>query len=381
MKATIAIAGGLAQRPYQGGHTWVFLQYLLGFRRLGYDVLFLDYLEPAMCSDGAGRPSSTADSINLLYVSEVMSRFGLGERWAVIDGQSNSTFGLPRKEVARRMRSALLINVMGYLRDENFLHAAHRRVFLDIDPGVPQMWHELGQADLFTGHDAFVTIGENIGRDHCPIPTCARSWHRLPPPIFLEEWPPVAGGDGAFTSIATWRGPYGPINYQGQSYGSRVHEFRTYLSLPLHTGCRFRLALDIHKDETRDRDALHSSGWQIEDPLEAAGDPWRYRQYIRRSAAELMIAKHLYVKSRSGWFSDRSVAYLASGKPVLAQDTGFSYGGEVGLVKFRSMTEAVAGVESIQSDWARHCAAARDIACTHFDSDVVLGRWINLLGL
>jgi hypothetical protein len=381
MKATIAIAGGLAQRPWQGGHTWVFLHYLLGFRRLGYEVLFLDYLEPTMCRDAVGRPSNAADSINVRFVSDVMSRFDLGDRWAVIDGESNSTFGVLRNEVARRLRSAFLINVMGYLRDESFLGAAHRRVFLDIDPGVPQMWHELGQAGLLSGHDAFVTIGENIGRADCRIPTCGRSWHTLPPPIFLEEWPSVAGDDGAFTSIATWRGPYGPIDYQGERYGSRVHEFRKFLPLPSRTPCRFRLALDIHEHDTQDRDALLSSGWLLEDPLEAAGDPWRYREYIRRSAAELMIAKHLYVQSRSGWFSDRSIAYLASGKPVLAQDTGFSYGGDVGLIKFRSLAEALAGAECIQSDWPRHRRAARDIACIHFDSDVVLGRWIKLFNL
>jgi hypothetical protein len=384
MRETIIVAGSLAQRPHRGGHTWVFLQYLLGFQRLGWDVLFIDRLEPGMCVDRAGRPAPLESSANLRYVGEVMQRIGLAGRWAVLYDGGREVAGCSRADVLERARrSPLLLNVMGFLDDEEILGAAALRVFLDIDPGFGQMWHELGLHHPFRGHDRYVTIGERIGAPDCAIPACGIEWVPTKPPVDLAEWPFTPGGGGDFTSVASWRGPFGPLEYGGRTYGLRVHEFRRFLELPAQTSATFELALDIDEAEVDDLRRLEEHGWMLADPRVVASDPWRYRDYVRRSAAELMIAKNLYVDTRSGWFSDRSACYLASGRPVLAQDTGLDGlvpSGE-GLVKFSTMEEAAAGVEEITGDYERHSRTARAIAAEHFAAERVLPRLLATLGV
>ncbi len=384
MRETIIIAGSLAQRPHIGGHSWVFLQYLLGFRRLGFDVLFVDRLEPEMCVDTEGERTCLRSSVNLSYLAEVMERFGLGDQWSLLHDGGREVVGRSRDEIVdAARRSALLLNVMGFLDDEEILAAAPLRAFLDIDPGFGQMWRELGLHDAFRGHDRYVTIGERIGAPDCPIPTCGIDWVTTKPPVELSEWPREAEPGSAFTTVASWRGAFGPLEYEGRSYGMRVHEFRHFFELPARTSARFEVALDIDEAEVDDLRQLEANGWTLIDPRAAAGDPWRYRDYVHRSAAELMVAKNLYVDTRSGWFSDRSACYLASGRPVLAQDTGLDGllpAGE-GLLTFSTLEEAVAGVGEISGDYKRHSRAAREIAEEHFAAERVLPRLLDKLGV
>jgi hypothetical protein len=382
MRETVIIAGALAQRPWYGGHTWVFLQYLLGFQRLGFDVLFVDRLGPGMCFDATGDPAPFRSSENLRYLDHVMERFGLSGRWSLLFENGREVAGLDRKEVIERTRrSVLLLNVMGYLEDEDVLAAAPVRAFLDIDPGFGQMWNELGLARPFDGHDRHVTIGGRIGEPDCLIPTCGLDWVATLPPVELAEWPPVTSEGKRFTSVASWRGAFGPIAYEGKRYGLRVHEFRRFAELPKRTSARFEVALDIEDADAADRQSLQEHGWDLADPHMAAGNPWRYREYVQGSAAELMIAKNLYVDTHSGWFSDRSACYLASARPVLAQDTGLERllpCGE-GLMKFSTADEAAQGVEEITANYERHSRAAREIAEEHFAADRVLTRLLNEL--
>jgi hypothetical protein len=230
-----------------------------------------------------------------------------------------------------------------------------------------------------------VTVGERIGEPDCAIPTCGIEWIPTKPPVDLGEWP-RSGADAhteRFTSVASWRGPFGPLEYRGRTYGLRVHEFRRFLALPSLTEAGFEVALDIDDAEVDDRRRLDEAGWTLADPLAAAGDPWRYRHFVQSSWAELMIAKNLYVDARSGWFSDRSACYLASGRPVLAQDTGLDGlvpRGE-GLITYRTLDEAVAGVEEISGDYKRHRRAAREIAEEHFAAERVLPRLLDRLGI
>jgi hypothetical protein len=386
VRDTVVVAGSLAQRPFHGGHTWVFLQYLLGFRRLGWDVLFIDRLEPEMCVDDAGAPAAFRSSANLRYIAEVMERFGLADDWSLLYDGGREVVGCTREQLLERVgRSELLLNVMGFLDDDEILAATPLRVFVDIDPGFGQMWRELGMADPFQGHDRHVTVGGRIGAPDCAIPTCGIEWHVTNPPVELAEWPCVAGGvDGArFTSVASWRGPFGPIEYEGRTYGLRVHEFRRFLELPSITSATFEVALDIDDADSDDLRRLRDHGWRVADPRVVASDPWRYRDYVQRSAAELQIAKNLYVETRSGWFSDRGACYLASGKPVLAQDTGLDGllpSGE-GLITFSTLEEAATGAEEITGDYARHSDAARQIAAEHFAADRVLPRLLRVLGV
>lgn len=378
----LTIAGSIAQKPHQAGHSWQFLQYLLGFRRLGWDVLFVDRLERELCVDAAGRPCSPQESTGLRYLDDLMRRFGLQQAWSVaLDDGSHA--GLGRDLVLEHVRdSDYLLNVMGFLTDEEILGAARRRVFLDTDPGFGQMWRALGLADVFADHEQHVTIGERIGRDDCAIPSCGLAWITTPQPVVLEAWP-VAPSPGReeFTTIARWRGAYGPVDYEGRRYGLRVHEFRKFADLPQAADARFEIALDIHPAETADLDLLADRGWALVDPIAVGGTADSYRAYIEGSAAEFMVAKGMYVESRSGWFSERSICYLAAGRPVLAQDTGLGdlYPVGEGLLVFSTLDEAVAGVEEIRSNYARHARAAGEMAIEHFDSDKVLGRLLEQL--
>jgi hypothetical protein len=385
MKGLIVFAGSVAQKPHQGGHTWVFLQYLLGFRRLGWDVLFLDRLEPEMCVDAIGAPCPLAESTNLRYLRDVMEAFALNDSYAVACNGGEWFVGLSREEVTTRVRSAAtLINVMGFFSDSEILAAARHRVFFDIDPGFGQMWRELGLHDPYHGYDCHVTVGENVGRRGCAVPACGVAWIATRQPIVLEHWPPAAPApEGRFTSIGAWRGPYGPIEYEGRTYGLRAHEFRKFMSLPSLTREAFEVALDIHAAETNDLARLSNSGWRLVDPAKLAHTPAAYRAYIAASKAEFMVAKNMYVQSNSGWFSDRSICYLASGKPVLAQDTGLSglYPLGRGLLAFSTLEEAVAGVQEIAGSYERHCRAAREIAEEYFDSDMVLTRLLQAVGV
>jgi hypothetical protein len=311
-----------------------------------------------------------------------MARAGLGERYAaLLDGEQ--TLGISRRRLCRELADcALLLNVNGYLGDEELLAAAARRVYLDIDPGFAQMWEAQGLADSFAGHDDFVTVGTNLGAEDCRVPTGGRQWIPTLPPVVLDCWP-VAPPGTVFTSVGSWRGPFAAVEHDGSSYGLRAHEFRRFLGLPALVAAPFAIALEIDPADRRDRDALLASSWRIVDPQRELASFASYEQYVRESLAEISIAKNMYVDTRGGWFSDRSATYLASGKPVVAQDTGFGRAlptGE-GLMCFADLGGAAQAAEEVRARLPEHCAAARAIAEEHLDSSVVLGRLLERLGV
>jgi hypothetical protein len=269
---------------------------------------------------------------------------------------------------------------MGFVRDPELLAAARRRVFLDIDPGFGQVWRELGLADVFDGHDDFVTVGRNIGRAGCGVPTCGLRWLTIPHPVVLERCPVVDSGVD-FTSIGSWRGPYERIDYNGRSLGLRAHEFRRFAGLPGRVEARCRVALELDPADERDMRLLEAEGWQLIDPKEVAYDPSAYLAFVQGSRAELTIAKGIYVELRSGWLGDRTGCYLASGKPALVQDTGLAphYPLGEGLLAFSTVDEAVEGVRAIEHRYADHARAARRIAETELDSRRVLSALLEEL--
>jgi hypothetical protein len=255
-------------------------------------------------------------------------------------------------------------------------------VFLDIDPGFGQMWKALGLYDVFAGHDRCVSVGMNLGRDGCLVPGLGIEWIPTLPPVELGCWPAVPRGEH-LTSVATWRGPFGPIAYRGRVYGLRVHEFRRFFELPRRTRTTFRMALEIDPADRADLARLAEHGWGLVDPRSVAADPVAYREFIQGSAAELNVAKGLYVETRGGWFSDRSACYLASGKPVIAQDTGFAetLPAGAGLLAFTTLDEAAAAIEDVLGDYRRHARAAREMAEEHFAADRVIRRLLTRLGM
>lgn len=369
------VAGGIARLCGRGGHVWAFMQWVLGLRRLGVEVVFVDSVEATNGdSDGPGRPVAR----NLDALCTTMERFGLSGRFCVLLPGGRSV-GLTRAELERLASGALLFNFMGFLVDPGILELAGRRVFVDIDPGFPQMWRELGLADVLSGHDHYVTVGANVGGPGCAVPTCGRTWLTTPPPVVLEEWPATWAVDGAFRSIASWRGPFGPVVYGGTVYGLRVHEFRAFADLPRRTGGGFEVALDIDPADAEDRRRLLEGGWSLSRPEVVAGDPWAYRQFVQQAAGELSVAKAMYVRTNGGWFSDRSACFLASGKPVVTQETGWSsfYPAGAGLLAFSGPDEAVAAIGEVRRNYRRHALAARELAQTYFDSDLVIGRLLD----
>jgi hypothetical protein len=308
-------------------------------------------------------------------------RFGLDGEWALLEEGATRTAGLSYDAVRARASNAdIVINISGILTDETLMDTPALKVYLDLDPAFNQLWHSQGLDMHFAGHDRFVTVGQAIGTPECPVPTSGIEWIPTVPPVVLDEWP-VAGGGEQFTTIANWRG-YGSVEHEGVVYGQKAHSMRNFMDLAARTDASFLLALDIHPGETPDVEALDRNGWQIVDPATVAATPDSYRGFIAGSYAELGVAKSGYVLSRCGWFSDRSACYLATGKPVLAQDTGFTRflpAGE-GLLSFTGTDDALAGVEAIRSGYAAHALSARELAAEHFESDRVLTRLLDRLG-
>ena len=365
MSGTALVAGGVVQRSGAAGHAWVFAQYVKGLRALGWRVVFVDRVV-----DGGWEPERSRAVLELL---------GGPDGVAVLDAAGASVYGLTRSALVDVARDAdLLLNVMGYLDDPELLEAVGRRAFLDIDPGFGQMWRELGLADVFAGHDAFVTVASRI--EGSGVPTCGLPWRTTLPPVFLPEWPVAPPApDAPITSVATWRGPFAPVELGGTTYGLRVHELRRFLDLPTRAGAALELALDIHPADEADRVALLSAGWALLDPAQVAGTPAAYRRYLSGSRAELLIAKHMYVATRAGWFSDRSSCYLATGRPVVVQDTGVADAlpsGD-GVLVFSDVDGAVAAIADLGDRYGEHCEAARAIAEAHLGTDVVLPRLLD----
>jgi hypothetical protein len=385
--STVLISSALANKYLNGGAAWVPLSWTLGLRRLGFDVCFVEQIDHANCIDSDGSATSFETSANRTYFTTIMDEFGLSDVAALVyeDGEQTAG-GLSYEELLELAEdSELLINITGHLHMEPLMRRVPRKAYLDLDPGFTQYWHAAGNpGPRLEGHDFYFSIGENIGTPSCSIPTDGIRWRATRPLALLGEWPVSKDGKpDRFTTVASWRGPYGRVEAGGRTFGLKVHEFRKVIELPRHVPQTFELALDIHPGDEKDLDTLRSCGWQTVDPRATVPDPLSYRRYVQASDAEFSVAQGIYVETNGGWFSDRTVCYLASGKPALVQDTGFSRNYPVGegLVAFRTLDEAIAGVERIAGDYDRHSKAARAIAEAYFDSDKVLERLLDEVGV
>jgi hypothetical protein len=375
---TILVCGMMSPELRQGGAAWAVLQYILGLRRLGHEVVYIELLPKAPEGGGA---FDLARSGNAACFAKVMRDFDFEHRSALLLAGTEQTSGLSYAGLRGIARGAdVLINISGMLTDPALLEPVPHRVYLDLDPAFIQLWHAVCGIDMrFGAHTHFVTIGQAIGKAGCAVPTCGREWIPTLQPVVLDEWP-VAGRitHDALTSIANFRG-YGSIEHDGVFYGQKAHSLRDFFPLPTRTREKFELALSIHPDEKADLDALAANGWRLLDPAEVAGTPGSYREFIQGSKAEFGIAKSGYVHSRCGWFSDRSVCYLASGRPVIAQDTGFSEfvpAGE-GLFAFATQDDVLGAIDAVNADYGRHSRAARRLAERWFDSDKVLASLLE----
>lgn len=373
----ILLSGMVAGDPHQGGATWAVLQYVAGLAGLGHEVLLV---EPLTARAGEEDPLAARTEAVRYFESLPL----LEGRGALLAQGTERTAGLSYREVAAFGADAdLLINVSGMLRDERLVESIPVRVFLDLDPGFNQVWQASGEDMGMDLHTHWATVGQRVGTAGNPIPDCGHRWIATLPPVVLEHWPPATERPSrdAFTTVGHWRS-YGSIDHGGIHYGQRAHSLRELIELPGASDARFQLALGIHPDEVADLTALRTNGWELLDPLEVAGGPASYAEFVRGSKAELCVAKSGYVASRSGWFSDRSACYLASGRPVVAQETGFSGflpAGE-GLLAFTTTADAAAAVAAIEADPTRHGKAARALAEEYLDARTILSRLLEELG-
>lgn len=369
----IVVSGMISSVPFQGGATWAVLQYLLGLDEMGHQVLFVDPVSPSSVTP---RGSSLEESENARYFQEVSREFGLAGKSALLLNGTKETVGL-RYEALRLLvsRADLLLNLSGTLRDDFLIERIPVRAYLDLDPAFTQLWADEQGIDMhFNGHNRFVTVGNSIGHADCTVPLCGKNWIPTLQPVVLSRW--GVGEDirlNSYTTVGNWRS-YGSIRNNGTLYGQKAHAWREFMQLPRLTGQLFSPALAIHPDEQHDLLVLKQNGWRLLDPQEVSSTPARYQEFIRQSRAEFSVAKSGYVLSRSGWFSERSAAYLASGKPVIAQDTGFSRHLPVGegLFSFSTVEEAADAVARIEGDYDFHSGAARRVAQEFFDSRKVL---------
>jgi hypothetical protein len=361
-RGRIVVAGRAFDVAGQAGASWAVLQYVLGLRELGYDVWLL---EPV-----SGLSPATGRTFHALC-----AEFELRDRAALLLDDGEETVGASYQSVLAACDSAdALLDLSGVLCGTELLERFSARAYIDLDPAFNQLWHATGIDRGFESHTHHFTVGVNVGRDGCEIPTCHVRWRSTLPPVALSAWAPAPQPPRAsMSTLANWRS-YGSIEFGGVHYGQKAHSLRRFVDLPRHAAERFVLALDIHPSEDADVRALRRGGWELADPRRAAGSPAAYREFISRSWAEIGVAKAGYVTSQCGWFSDRSACYLATGRPVLAQDTGCGSALPVGagLLTFEDGDEALAGLDALRSDYAGHARAAREIAVEHLDARRVL---------
>jgi hypothetical protein len=381
----LLVLGIVGQYP-MAGVAWQALHYLLGFRDLGWDVWYVeDSGAPPYDPQTGGRTDDCSYAVR--YIEETLQRFGLGDRWVYLDMQRNETHGLARERLETLYRdAAVIVNLCGATAPRAEHRQGARLLYIETDPVYEQLRIASGESsslNFLASHDVLFTYGENLGAADCPVPLERFTWQRTRPPVVLACWEPrVAAGGTHFTSIASWENRGKDITFGGETYQWSKHvNFLRFLDLPRRTPQPFQLAMapDDPAVAARVRDA----GWDLVDPAPLSRDLDAYRDFIDTSRGEFTVAKDIYVRPRSGWFSDRSVCYLAAGKPVVTQDTGFGKfvpTGE-GLLAYTTMEEAVDALARINADYPRHAAAARRVAVEAFAAGSVLRRLLADAGL
>jgi hypothetical protein len=375
----IAVLGYVVRGPI-GGMAWHHLQYVLGLGRLGHDVRFVeDSDDYPGCYDPERGVVDENPAYGLRFASAAFDRLGLSDCWAYHDAHAGRWHGPAADSVLDWLgRADLLLNVSGVNPLRPWLLGVPVRVLIDTDPAFTQIRHLTDPVARTTAeaHTAFFTFGENIPAGHASVPDDGFPWRPTRQPVVLDAWSVTpAPNDGRFTTVMQWAS-YSARQYAGRRYGMKAESFGPYFDLPQRCGRTFELALG---SASAPRDQLRERGWFLRDPLEVTRDPWTYQEYIRGSKAEFGVAKHGYVAGRTGWFSERSACYLASGRPVLVQDTGFTSWLSVpgGVLAFRTPEEAAKGAEEIARRYAFHARAARAVAAEYFDAAKVIPRLIE----
>jgi hypothetical protein len=388
-RRTLVVLGMMGRCPF-GGQTWLYLNWLRGLFRLGHDVYYVEDDATWPYDPRANRivddPSYASE-----YLDRVLSRIGLSGKWAyrALYRGPEECYGM--SAVALRdlyRRCDAILNVCGatVLNEDHAL--APRRIYVETDPVTNQLELANGKPKTFEvlhAHDTIVTYGESYGEPGCGVPLAGGfTYLKTRQPIDLELWPMAFDAASPFyTTSGNFKQKGQDIEWNGETYyWSKHHEFLKFLELPRRCAkARFELWLNV--DDEADRRRLLDAGFALQSPLAGSLEPFGYQDFFRRSRAEWTVAKDQNVRLQSGWFSERDACYLACGKPVIAQSTGFERRlptGE-GLFAFRTLDEILAAVETIEADYAKACRAARAIAEEHLEATKVCRRFLEDVGL
>lgn len=383
----IIVIGTLASDPY-AGMAWMHMQIVAGLRRLGHDAYYFE--TTSSWPYDPTRDARVCDSeYSLQYLARVASSFGLDGRWAYRRSFGDKAwFGMDRTRAEELLeRADLVLNVTGATRLAEEGLKVGRLVYFGTDPICHEIAYLNGDEDIRTlieEHGEFVSYGENLGTSDCQVPPFTPFKARTRQPVLLDLWESEAPAKEAFTTVCNWKQDGRDLVFRGETYRwSKHYEFLKFIDLPRHIHQPLELATGLVTLDPDVRHMLGGCGWRVVDAHEITTDPWPYRDYIRASRGEFTVAKDQNVRLRSGWFSERSACYLAAGRPVITQDTGFGRNLPTGngLFAFNTMDELVAAFEAVLSDYERHSRAARAIAEEYFEAGVVLNRLLEDLGL
>lgn len=373
--ARIVIGSYVVRFPVGGYLSWV-LQWLVGFQRLGHDVYFVEKAcGPNACYDPSSDTMGDDCTYGVSKLADLLGRFGLDDRWCFVDA-AGVCYGMGRRRIKEVFATADLFVDMG-THGSWLPEAAGTRVkvFVDGDPGYTQM-RAVTRAEDLGDYDYFYSVGRNVGTRASTVPTMGKRWRPMFDPVVLDLFPvrPVLV-DAPFTTIMTWQ-PYDAIEYEGRVYSAKDLEFMKFLDLPRRTSVPLEVALSADQAPV---ETLRKAGWRIQDPL-VATETWdSFRDYVAASRGEFTVCKNYYVATSSGFFSDRSAVYLASGRPVVMQDTGLE--GHLprgrGLFTVQSVEQAADAIERIANDYERHSRWAHEVAADCLDVCKVLPRFLD----
>ncbi len=379
----IVVLGTMASNPY-AGMAWMHMQIVLGLRLLGHDAYYFE-TTTTWPYDPVRNTKVNDSSYALSYLARVAQSFGLGDRWAYRQSYADGQwFGLGRTMAENLLLHAdAVLNVAGATSLAIQGLRVGRLVYFGTDPVCFELAFAKGEERwIEEEHDDFVTYGENIGTPECLIPPLPRLRARTRQPVVLSFWQDGPPSKKEFTTVANFRQFGHDIEYEGETYfWSKHHEFLKFIALPQYIPQPIELALGSL--DLEDRRTLELNGWQLIGADAITKDPWPYRDYVQTSRGEFTVAKDQNVRLRSGWFSERSACYLAAGRPVITQDTGFGRvlpTGE-GLFAFNTMEEIVSAFEAVESDYAKHSRSAREIAQEYFCAEKVLATLLADLGI
>lgn len=375
-----------------GGATWDYIQYPLGLKMLGHDVY---YIEDTGQYPIFQKEKDAWDDASycVSYLKNVMNDFGMKDRWAYRDVASGNCFGMSVNKINEICNSAdLFINIScsTYMRDEYKM--IPNRILIDSDPMFTQVQYhnELNGEkktcvkELIESHNYLFSFGENIGKKDCLVPTFNLQWFNTRQPVCLDLWKNQEVIDRyGFTSIMNWSGRKKML-YENEEWGQKDVEFEKYITLPAQfPELKFEVVINppLNEESNFDHDAITAQHWEVLTPAKTVANCEDYMRFIKTSLAEFSIAKETYVKSRSGWFSCRSACYLAAGRPVITQETGWSeyIPSGNGLLAFSDMDSALEAVRTVAADIKKHSRAAIAVANEYFDSNIVLKEMISKL--